>query len=45
MSIKVREATRADVAATHWVRLTVRENPLTSMVLSEHDYITAMEVN
>lgn len=39
----VRQARRDDIAAMHRVRMTVRENRLTSTVLSEADYIAAIE--
>ena len=37
-------ATRADIAAMHRVRLAVRENRLTSSVITEADYVYALEV-
>jgi GNAT superfamily N-acetyltransferase len=39
----LREASRHDLAALHRVRVSVRENPLTSTVISEADYMAAIE--
>jgi GNAT superfamily N-acetyltransferase len=38
-----RQARAADAAAMHRVRMSVIENRLTSVVLSEHDYLQALE--
>ena len=39
----LREATRADIPAMHRVRLAVKENQLTSSVITEADYEPALE--
>ena len=39
----LRQATRADIAGMHRVRLAVRENRLVSLVISEADYAEAIE--
>lgn len=41
----LREARREDVAAMHRVRMSVLENRLVSRVLSEGDYVQAIEVD
>jgi GNAT superfamily N-acetyltransferase len=43
MSVELRRATRADIAAMHRVRLVVRENRLTSGAIGESDYIGEIE--
>lgn len=43
MNGTIRQATAADAAAMHRVRIAVRENKLVSMVLTDRDYITAIE--
>jgi GNAT superfamily N-acetyltransferase len=43
MNAKIRQARPSDVAAMHRVRLSVRENRLTSVALSERDYVIAIE--
>ena len=40
----IRQARPSDAAAMHRVRMSVQENRLVSVVLSEHDYIVAIEV-
>ena len=40
----LRQATRADIAGTHRVRHSVRENKLTSTVITEGDYIREIEI-
>ena len=39
----LRQALRADIAAIHEVRISVRENQLTRSVISERDYIDHLE--
>jgi GNAT superfamily N-acetyltransferase len=39
----LRQALRADIAAIHEVRMSVRENQLTRSVISERDYINHLE--
>jgi GNAT superfamily N-acetyltransferase len=39
----MRQARAADAAAMHRVRMSVAENRLTSVVLTEHDYVAALE--
>src|SRR5688572_7163088 len=39
----LRRARREDVSEMHRIRMSVRENKLTSTVLTEEDYIGAME--
>ncbi|MEO8186864.1 MAG: GNAT family N-acetyltransferase [Burkholderiaceae bacterium] len=39
----MRQASRADIAAIHQVRMSVRENQLTRSVISERDYIDHLE--
>lgn len=41
--MRIREATRDDITAMMQVRLAVRENRLVSLVISEADYIEAIE--
>lgn len=43
MIIKLRQARREDVSAMQRVRSAVRENRLTSVVITEADYVTAIE--
>ena len=43
MSEQVRQARASDAAAMHRVRMSVRENELVSMVLTERDYVDAVE--
>lgn len=43
MSTIIRSATRADVPEMHRVRLAVRENRLTTSVITERDYPQAIE--
>jgi GNAT superfamily N-acetyltransferase len=43
MSAQIRQARRSDAAAMHRVRMSVLENRLTSMVLTEDDYVVAVE--
>lgn len=43
MNATLRPARREDIAAMHRVRMSVRENRLVSMSLSEADYIAAIE--
>ena len=40
----LRQASRADIAAIHEVRMSVRENQLTRSVISERDYIDHLEM-
>jgi hypothetical protein len=40
---ELRQAERRDIPALHRVRMSVRENRLTSTVLTEEDYISALE--
>ena len=40
----LRQATRADIPGMHRVRLAVRENRLTSTVISEADYLPAISL-
>jgi GNAT superfamily N-acetyltransferase len=42
-TIVLRQACRDDIAALHRVRMAVRENRLTSTVLTEDDYVRALE--
>lgn len=39
----IRQARAADAAGMHRVRMSVQENRLVSMKLSEHDYVVAIE--
>jgi GNAT superfamily N-acetyltransferase len=41
--VELRQATRADIPGMHRVRLAVRENRLTSAVITEADYMPAIE--
>lgn len=43
MTVLVRQALPEDIPAMHRVRLSVRENQLTSAVVTEADYIAAIE--
>ena len=43
MAAALRQATRADIADIHAVRMSVRENRLTRSVISERDYIDHLE--
>lgn len=43
MTELIRQARGCDAAAMHRVRMSVRENRLVSMQLSEHDYVVAIE--
>ena len=43
MNAHIRQATPADAAAMHRVRLAVNENRLVSMALTEHDYVDAIQ--
>lgn len=43
MNATLRPARREDIAAMHRVRMSVRENRLVSMSLSEADYVVAIE--
>ena len=43
MNVSIRQARPSDAAQMHRVRLSVRENRLISVVLSEHDYVEAIE--
>ena len=43
MTHVLRQATRADIAAIHAVRMSVRENRLTRSVISERDYVEHLE--
>ena len=43
MNISMRQAQRADIAGMHRVRMSVLENRLVSMVLTDDDYVTAIE--
>jgi len=43
MAWALRQASRADVAAIHAVRMSVRENQLTRSVISERDYVDHLE--
>lgn len=43
MNATLRPARREDIAAMHRVRMSVRENRLVSMSLSEGDYVVAIE--
>lgn len=43
MNVSIRQARSSDAAAMHRVRMSVRENRLTSVVLSEIDYVVAIE--
>jgi GNAT superfamily N-acetyltransferase len=43
MNWNIRQARPADAAAMHRVRISVQENRLSSMALSERDYIVAVE--
>lgn len=43
MAFTLRQATRADIAAIHAVRMSVRENRLTRSVITEGDYIEHLE--
>jgi GNAT superfamily N-acetyltransferase len=40
----LRQATRADIPAMHRIRLAVRENRLTSSVITEENYVPAIEI-
>ena len=43
MAWALRKAVRADIAAIHAVRMSVRENQLTRSVISERDYLDHLE--
>ena len=43
MAYALRQAVRADIAAIHAVRMSVRENQLTRSVISEGDYVDHLE--
>jgi len=43
MACTLRQATRADIPATHAVRMSVRENQLTGGVITERDYVEHLE--
>ena len=43
MARALRQASRADIAAIHAVRMSVRENQLTRIVISERDYVDHLE--
>jgi hypothetical protein len=43
MDTMLRPARREDIAAMHRVRMSVQENRLVSMSLSEADYVVAIE--
>ena len=43
MTWAFRQAARADIAAIHAVRMSVRENQLTRSVISERDYVDHLE--
>ena len=43
MAHSLRQASRADIAAIHQVRMSVHENRLTRSVISERDYIDHLE--
>jgi GNAT superfamily N-acetyltransferase len=43
MAWALRQASRADIAAIHAVRMSVRENRLTRSVISERDYVDHLE--
>lgn len=43
MAPTLRQATRADVADIHAVRMSVRENRLTHSIISERDYVDHLE--
>jgi len=43
MAWALRQASRADVAAIHAVRMSVRENQLTRSVITERDYVDHLE--
>jgi GNAT superfamily N-acetyltransferase len=43
MAYALRQAARADIAAIHAVRMSVRENQLTCSVISERDYVEHLE--
>ena len=43
MAATLRQATRADIAAIHSVRMSVRENRLTRSIISERDYVDHLE--
>jgi GNAT superfamily N-acetyltransferase len=43
MAYALRQAVRADIAAIHAVRTSVRENQLTRSVISERDYVDHLE--
>jgi hypothetical protein len=43
LSMVIRQARPSDAAAMHRVRMSVQENRLTSVVLSERDYVVAIE--
>ena len=43
MAHALRQASRADIAAIHTVRMSVRENQLTRSVISERDYVAHLE--
>jgi GNAT superfamily N-acetyltransferase len=45
MTAMVRQAVGADIPGMHRIRLAVRENRLTSTVITERDYIPAIEEN
>jgi len=40
----LRQATRADIPAMHRIRLAVHENRLTSSVITEEHYVSAIEI-
>lgn len=42
MNCSIREAQASDAAAMHRVRMSVQENRLVSVALSEHDYVVAI---
>ena len=43
LNMCIRQARPTDSVAMHCVRMAVRENRLVSVVLSEHDYVTAIQ--